>query len=91
MGGWHFLARALSLGCRGFGWCKDGPYEWVHPASPPHSTVQKSPPPPSVSQTFQWEQGWAAGSAHRAGHGGNGTVMWEMQGNHTGAIKEGHV
>lgn len=67
VGGCCFLAKALSLGCRGCGWCKDWTYEWVHPALPPHGAVQKSPTPPSISQTFQWErvggrqhpQGWA--------------------------------
>lgn len=91
VGGCCFLAKALSLGCRGCGWCKDQTCEWVHPALPPHSAVQKSPTPPSISQTFQWEQGWAAGCTHRAGHRGDWTTMWEMQGKHTGAVKEGHV
>lgn len=91
VGGRCFLAKALSLGCRGCGWYKDRTCEWVHPALPPHGAVQKSPTPPSISQTFQWEQGWAAGCTHRAGHRGDWTVMWEMQGKHTGAIKEGHV
>lgn len=35
--------------------------------------------------------GWAAGSTHRDGHRRSWTVMWEIQGKHMGAMKEGHI